>query len=144
MPKLVLDSTILVSAFLKALPGGASFDLLEQVHAGNCELYLSDDILEETARVLLTSKRIRARYRYPDEAAIRYCQGLAGLAILIAEVPNIRVVRDPTDDKILACAVAAAAEYLVTRDDDLLSLKKYENTLMVSPEALLKMLRETK
>ncbi len=142
MPKVVLDTTVLVSAFLKAIPGGVSFDLLKRAQAGAFELYLSDDILEETARVLLTSKRIRARYQYPDDAVIRYCQSLAGLAIVVSEVPNLRVVRDPADDMILACAVAAAADYLVTRDDDLLSLGAHKGIAIVTPEAFLKILRE--
>src|ERR1700682_5307305 len=102
MTKVVLDTTVLVSAFLKAVPGGASFELLALAQTGLFELYLSDDILEETARVLLTRKRIRARYHYPDEAVTRYCQGLAGLSTVISEVPKLRVVRDPADDMILA------------------------------------------
>jgi uncharacterized protein len=142
MPKVVLDTTVLVSAFLRAVPGGASFELLARAHAELFELYLSGDILEETARVLLTRKRIRTRYHYPDEAVTRYCQGLARLSTVISEVPDLRVVRDPADDKILACAVAVVADYLVTRDDDLLSLEKYMRIAIVTPETLLPVLRE--
>jgi predicted nucleic acid-binding protein len=48
MPKAVLDTTVLVSAFLKANPGGASFDLLQNAHQGAYELFISNDILDET------------------------------------------------------------------------------------------------
>src|SRR6266480_4627603 len=98
MTKVVLDTTVLVSAFLRAVPGDASFELLAHAHAGLFELHLSDDILKETARVLLTRKRIRARYHYPDEAVTRSCQRLAGLSTVISEIPDLRVVRDPADD----------------------------------------------
>ena len=64
MAKAVLDTTVLVSALLRHVPGGASCELLRLAQEGAYELYLSDDILEETARVLLTSGRIRRRYRY--------------------------------------------------------------------------------
>ena len=141
MAKAVFDTTVLVSAFLRPKPGGPSFDLLALAHEGAFDLYLSDDILEETARVLLQSKRIRRRYIYPDEAAIEYCRALAELATVVAKVPVIRVVRDPNDDMILAAAIAAKANVLVTRDDDLLSLGTHEKIAIITPEIFLAKLR---
>jgi putative PIN family toxin of toxin-antitoxin system len=141
MPNAVIDTTVLVSAFLRPAAGGASFDLLQLAHNGAFELFLSDDILEETARVLLDSARIRRRYQYPDEAVIEYCRGLSRLATIVTRVPAIQVVRDPNDDMILAAAIAAKAEYLVTRDDDLLSLGMHKRIVLLTPEAFLTMLR---
>jgi predicted nucleic acid-binding protein len=37
------------------------------------------------------------------------------------------------DDNVIACAVAAGADYLVTGDSDLLVLKQYENITIISP-----------
>lgn len=108
---------------------------------GAFEFYLSNDILEETARVLLESKHIRRRYIYSDEAAIEYCRALANLATVVSKVPTIRMVRDPNDDIILAAAIAAKANYLVTRDDDLLSLGTHEKIAIITPETLLERLR---
>jgi predicted nucleic acid-binding protein len=51
------------------------------------------------------------------------------------------VARDPDDDKIIACAAAAGAEYLVSRDRDLLTLGRYGEIKIVSPEALLRIVR---
>jgi predicted nucleic acid-binding protein len=42
---------------------------------------------------------------------------------------------------ILACAVAASATYIVTRDNDLLSLASYNGITMITPEAFLALLR---
>jgi len=42
---------------------------------------------------------------------------------------------------ILTCAVAGTADYVVTRDDDLLSLETYEGITIVTPEAFLAFLR---
>jgi len=144
MPNTVIDTTVLVSAFLRHSVGGASFDLLQLAHEGAFELFLSDDILEEAARVLLDSVRIRRRYVYPDEAVIEYCRGLSRLATIVTRVPTIRVVRDPNDDMILAAAIVAKAEYLVTRDDDLLSLRKHKRITILTPEAFLAVLRESR
>ena len=144
MPNTVIDTTVLVSAFLRPSVGGASFDLLQLAHEGAFELFLSDDILEEAARVLLDSGRIRRRYIYPDDAVIEYCRGLSRLATIVTHVPTIRVVRDPNDDMILAAAIAAKAEYLVTRDDDLLSLGEHKRITILTPEAFLAVLRESR
>jgi hypothetical protein len=46
---------------------------------------------------------------------------------------DIHVVRDEEDNKILASALEAGAEYLVTRDNDLLSLEEYEGVKVVNP-----------
>jgi predicted nucleic acid-binding protein len=40
MPSAVLDTTVLVSAFIRPQKGGVSFDLLELAHEGAFELYL--------------------------------------------------------------------------------------------------------
>ena len=41
--------------------------------------------------------------------------------------------RDPKDDMFLACAAACSADFLVTGDDDLLSIGEYQNTKIVTP-----------
>jgi putative PIN family toxin of toxin-antitoxin system len=141
MPRAVLDTTVLVSAFLRPIDGGASFELLRFARQGSFELYLSDDILDEVADTLMTHKRMRERYRYPDAAIVEFCKDLARFGVMATNIPELRVVRDPNDDKILACAVAADAAYLVTRDKDLLSLVQHEEISIITPEAFLHVLR---
>ncbi len=43
---------------------------------------------------------------------------------------------------IVACAVAAQADYLVARDRDMLSLGEYESISIVTPEEFLQALRQ--
>ena len=52
MAKAVLDTTVLVSALLNLNPGGVSYELLRLAKQGTFELYISDEILEETAETL--------------------------------------------------------------------------------------------
>ena len=141
MPKAVVDTTVLISAFLKYVPGAASHDLLQFAAQGTFELFLSDDILEETGRVLLTDERNRRRYGYPEAKVIDYLQGLTELATIVHDVPETKVVRDSNDDMILACALAAGADYLVSRDKDLLVIDKYKGIAIGSPEVFLALLR---
>jgi putative PIN family toxin of toxin-antitoxin system len=56
---------------------------------------------------------------------------------LVEPVAVPRVARDPDDDHVLACALTAAAELIVSGDPDLLELAGYEGTSIVAPaEAL--------
>jgi putative PIN family toxin of toxin-antitoxin system len=115
MPKAVFDTTVLVAAFLNPRAGGPSHNLLTHVESGVVELILSDDILDETGDVLHARAHLRKRYRYSDDDVIAYCRGLSRLAAeILSKVPSVRVVRDPTDNIILACAIAAKAPYLIT------------------------------
>jgi len=50
--------------------------------------------------------------------------------------------RDPKDDPFLACALAARAGFVVTRDDDLLTLGKPFGIEIVTPARFLAWLRE--
>jgi uncharacterized protein len=143
MHRAVLDTGVLVSALLKPIPGGASFDLLRFAGEGKFALYISEGILAETARVLLTSKRNRARYNYTEAEVATYSKTLLDVAVVVTDPPTIQVVRDPNDDMILACAIAAKADYLIARDKDLLSLVEYEGIKILTPEAFLGVLRKS-
>jgi len=50
------------------------------------------------------------------------------------------VCRDPDDDVVLATAVAASADVIVTGDQDLLVLSAYEGVSIVSPRRFLERL----
>jgi putative PIN family toxin of toxin-antitoxin system len=141
MPKAVLDSTILVSIFLTPEAGGVAAELFHLADAGRFELFYSADIIRETSSVLLREERLRRRFRYSDVDVSGFCETLAAMGTLVEQIPVIRVVRDPDDDMILACAIAASADYLITRDKDLLILDKHEGIAILTPEAFLQVLR---
>lgn len=140
MPKAVLDSTVLVSAFLSE--NGVSRKLLHEAQAGKFIICLAEEILEEAGRVLLEYPRIRKRYRYSDEAVAEYIELLRLVAQVVTALPKINAVeRDPNDDMIIACGVKAKAQYIITRDKDLLDMKTYEQILIVKPEAFAALVR---
>jgi uncharacterized protein len=47
------------------------------------------------------------------------------------------IIRDPDDDAVLACAIAAEAEIIASGDDDLLSLKEHQNVRILTATELL-------
>lgn len=136
----VMDSTVLVSAFLR--PQGAAAALLLRGVMRVFTCWLSREIITETQQAL-HYPRIRARYVYTDEEIDAYGVYLQGTFQIVTEVPPLAgIVRDPKDDGIVACAVAAQASHIVTRDEDLLSLGTYEGITIMTPEAFLGLLRE--
>jgi predicted nucleic acid-binding protein len=52
------------------------------------------------------------------------------------------VCRDASDDAVLACALAASADMIISGDDDLLSLRIFENIPILSPTNALQILKK--
>jgi uncharacterized protein len=135
MPRAVLDSSVLVSAFLT--PHGSVVRLLRGPVRSPYELCLSDAILTETAETLLTKPRLRRYAAYADEDVREYIRWLLTQAEMVPDTEPERVVpNDPKDDPIVAAAVAVKAGYLVTGDRaHLLPLGEYRGVRIVSPRA---------
>jgi len=144
MIKAVFDTNLLVSAFLsRNNPGGVSNELLRFVIAGGIDLYLSVEIVDEMVGTLQDSERAQRRYRYSADEIGQYRADLMTLAIIVDDPPPMpgAVPRDPDDDKIVACAVAASVQYIVSRDDHLLSLGNYAGIAITSPEQFIHVVR---
>ena len=129
-----------LNAFLSE--AGLAREILGQARAGLFTICVSEEILKETERVLLEYLRIRKRYRYFDEAVAEYILLLRVVTQVIAGIPKIEsVVRDPNDDKAIAYALKASAEYVVNRDKDLLDLKEHEQATIMSPERFIELIK---
>jgi uncharacterized protein len=127
MAKAVLDSSVLISAFLT--PQGAPGRILDAAERGVFVVCLSPEILTETHHVLVREPKLRARYGYGEEQVEAFCDGLVAVAELVSGLPELAgaVPLDPKDDVIVATAVAAGADYLVTGDRrQLLALGQYQ------------------
>ena len=91
----------------------------------------------------MRQRRHRQRYHYPDEEARSFIDGLRAFVHLVTDLPEVTVViRDPNDDMVVATAHRAKAAYIVTRDKDLLSLQRYEDITIITPEAFITIVRE--
>ena len=138
MDRVVVDSNVLISAFLFRDRGGVPAEVMRLLSEGRIELCLCRAILDEVEGALTRSKQAQRRYNYTPETAAEYRSVLEASATIIDPVPVIpRTSRDPDDDVVLACAVAAGAAYLITGDKDLKVLGRYENTDIVTPSEFL-------
>jgi putative PIN family toxin of toxin-antitoxin system len=115
--RVVADTNVLVSALQF---GGKPKYLLELALDGQLDLALSEAILEETLRVLCDKFRRTAEDLGETDKQLRViCR------IVIPTESIMAVDADPSDDRVLECAVAADAEVIVSGDKHLLALQRF-------------------
>ncbi|HOC01719.1 MAG TPA: putative toxin-antitoxin system toxin component, PIN family [Verrucomicrobiota bacterium] len=135
--RLVADTNTLVSA---SLWQGPSARLLEAVASGKAELVLSPDLLAEFASVIARPKfvdRITAQRTTADQLAQKLAEKVTVVAPATLAVPP--ELRDPEDLPVLACALAADAEAIVSGDQDLLTMGAFQGIpILTAREALRK------
>jgi putative PIN family toxin of toxin-antitoxin system len=139
MRSAVLDSTILVSAFLRKK--GLAAKLLDLAVNGAFDFYFTQAIVEETCNVLLNREHFRLNFPYTNQEVAEYRALLLSLARPVGNLPAVKVCRDPNDDFVIATALAAGVSYIVSYDKDLLDLKRYQDVQMIRPEAFIHLVR---
>lgn len=138
MRRAVLDTNILVSAFLFNERGRVPVELLHKAKEQRFSLVTSKAMLDELEGVLTRSASTQERYGYTPERVVAYRTFLEARAVLInPEPPFQKVCRDQDDDLIIATAVAAKASHLVTGDKDLLTLGEHQGVRIVTPRQFL-------
>lgn len=68
---------------------------------------------------------------------VRYRRLIIKRAMFVRPQEHVTVCRDPKDNQFLDVAVASNAQFLVTGDKDLLSLKKFRTTRILTPRRFL-------
>jgi len=136
----VLDSTILVSAFLRKR--GLAAQLLDYGVNGAFEFWFTSAIIDETCHVLCNREHLRLNFPYTNQEVEEYQTLLLSLARSVGNLPAIKVCRDPNDDYVIATALGADVAYLVTYDKDLLDLQRYQDVQMIRPEEFIRLVRQ--
>lgn len=134
---MVLDSTVLISAFLT--PRGASAAVLVAMRQTRFTLCLSREIVDETTtRLIRKLPRLAPKYACTEADVARFACDLKTTAAFATDLPVPDAVpRDPDDNVIIATAVAARADYLVTGDRHLLDLGTHDAIRIVGPRCFL-------
>jgi uncharacterized protein len=135
--RLVLDTNVVASGLLW---NGAPAQLIDVARADEVELFSSRVLLAELTRILRRvkfSKAITTSGLSLDELVLGYAE----LVTLVtpASIPPT-ILRDPDDDHVLACAVAANAELIVSGDRDVLDLKTFREIQIVHVAQAVKLL----
>ena len=119
--RVVFDCMIYLQAAARTTsPANACFVLAKEKLV---ELHLSLETLAEIEDVLTRSK---FRNRFPtltDEMIAAFLEDIKSYAVISKNAPAVfNFSRDPKDEKYINLAVEANADYIITRDKDLLDL----------------------
>lgn len=102
------------------------------------ELVTSAEQIGEVSRV---TRYPKIRARLAPALAGRLVNQLRDLAIVVQQLPKVDRSPDPDDNHLLALAEAGQAQFLVTGDKQLLSLKRHKFTHIITPAALIELLQ---
>ena len=135
--KLVLDTNTIISAFFWE---GNEAELLRKLEQGKVKLYITSEILKEVEDVIKRQK-FDGVMRKANLTHDQIIQKIVSLShFVIAPKLNIKICRDEKDNKFLECAESAKVDYLVSGDEDLLSLKEYKGIPIIGTWRMLQLL----
>jgi len=123
--RLVVD----VNAWISSMLSPKFQFRLEVVFDSDYHLLASDELFEELDDAVqkpYLAKKIRQTVYMELVAHLRT------VADLVAVYSIVEVCRDPKDNFLLALAKDGSADYLITGDKDLLIIKEFENTKIVT------------
>jgi putative PIN family toxin of toxin-antitoxin system len=121
--RVLFDTNVLFAAFTAK---GFCEDVVDEA-SGACLLVWSLPLREELEDSLQRKNKLGPGAWAALEAYAQLCQFVLPAAL------SAPVCRDPDDDVVLATARSGRADYLVTGDEDLLTLKRYHGTRILLP-----------
>ncbi|HMD71258.1 MAG TPA: putative toxin-antitoxin system toxin component, PIN family [Bryobacteraceae bacterium] len=131
--RVVFDTNVYFPAFTH--PSDPPFRIWEHAVKGSFILLVSPAILRELAHVL------RDTLHFEEAEILARLKLVAKVAEIVSRTITLRVIaEDPTDDRILECAVAGAAGLIVSGDHHLRKLKSFRNIGIVQPRDFLRTL----
>lgn len=125
MLRVVLDTNIFVSGLLSKT--GLPAKILDAWRAGQYLLITSPPIVAEIRRVL-EPPRMRKKYFITSGDIEQLIILLEKDALIVPGRTDVRnaIPDDPSDEMFLACAMDAAADYIVSGDRHLLDISEYK------------------
>ena len=130
MKRVVFDTNVWISAIAFR---GRVHELLDHAILRVFEVAVSPDLLAETLRILGGRK-----FLFDPDLLAAHEHEIRELCLMVYPSQWLQVIKDdPTDDRVLECAMAAKAEIIVSRDAHLLSLGDYQGIRILDPAAFL-------
>jgi uncharacterized protein len=125
--KIVLDTNVIVSAFGWK---GSPHEIFQKCMRGHFQLYLSSPLLSEIKRVLSYHK-----FHFNQDEIDEFLS----IIIEVAEIVEPEIIinfipHDPSDNRVLECAITADCEYIISGDKHLLEIEEFESIKILSPD----------
>ncbi len=132
--KLVVDTNVLIAGLAGE---GLCRDIVKR-RLPTCELFTSRALLDELVEKLTLKFNLT-----PDELPLLKIYEAEASVIKPEPLPK-QFCRDADDDEVLAVAIAAEAEMILTGDKDLLVLKQFQGIRILSPRQFVELLDRRK
>lgn len=146
--RVLLDANIFISYLLyvsgdmtRSRRQSPVIHIIEAALEEQFTLLMARELMLELVRRVPTKRYLAERIT--QETLEEFTTLLSIVAEIVPSVagPLPAATRDPKDDYLLVYALVGQADYLVTGDDDLLSLGEVEDVKIVSPAGFAKLLR---
>ena len=106
--------------------------LLEMATEGAIRVGISDPIIAEVQRVLLT------KFGWSDERVAAAVETIGTMTERTTPTETLEIVKtDPDDNRVVECATAAGSEFIVSGDVDLLALGGLDGITIVTAATFL-------
>ncbi len=129
--KVVFDTNIFISAFV--FPRGRAEEAITRVAEGKVQLFLSKPIIHEVLDVLAR------KFDRDREELARVAVYITDLGEIVHSRRKIKVLTDDADNRILECALAGNAAFIVTGDKAMLQLGEYKEIKIITLKEFLAM-----
>jgi len=127
----VLDTDVIISALLSQ--NGAPAEVIRYMEAGKITVATSGHLLNELERVLNYSK-VAKHIKASEEDIGIFIKRFKMFAEIVEPESSFSVVeKDPDDNHVLECAIAAKASFIITGDQHLLDFEEFQDIEIVSP-----------
>ena len=84
------------------------------------------------------SNKLHSKFGWNEEQVKQVIKAIGKISSVVRPKERLSVVKsDPTDNKVVECAWASKAGFIVTGDKHLLSIGRYKKITIVSPEKFL-------
>src|SRR5579862_670441 len=142
-PGVVFDTGVVLQAGLR--PHGPSGRVVSLIDQDLFVLHVSEECIEEYEDVL-TRPKIRAKNPHlTDVLTAAIIERIRNSGILRSELPShFQYSRDPEDEHVINLAIETGAQFLVSRDNDLLALmgdeefcRRFPDLTILDPVAFL-------
>lgn len=135
--RLVLDTNTALSGLLW---GGTPAKLLDAAVLGHIQLISSTPLLAELQGVLMRPKFDKQLTR-KGLSVVHVFEGYAALVTVVVPASIApTIIRDPADDQVLAAALSASVDLIVSGDAHLLDLATFQNIPIVDAASALRLL----
>lgn len=123
--RIIIDTNIWISFLISK-----NYTQLDEIlFSRKCILIFSEDLLNEFLTVI---KRPKFRRFFSQEDTEDLIEAIQDYAEFVEVVSEVNACRDEKDNFLLSLSKDSIADYLITGDNDLLELKKYESTTIIT------------